>query len=167
MVLGLARLGVGLALTAPAGVLRGAGVVVRTAVGVAGEAATVGVGVAGAGARATTATARSATGVLRRVVAGGARHWQEGPRFHLPLHVPDAGTGREAQQVIKKVVAGVLEHPDVLVAYWDGGLGRLVVQVAENAATDRVVEAATSLAAKHGLACTTEEAEELPHPGDV
>ncbi|HEV7449886.1 MAG TPA: HAD-IC family P-type ATPase, partial [Pseudonocardiaceae bacterium] len=140
---------------------------VRTAVDVAGEAAIVGVSVASVGARASTEAARSVTGVVRRVVAVGAQHWQEGQRFHLPLRVPDARTGREAQQVIKKVVAGVLEHPDVLVAYWDGGLGRLVVQVAENAVTDRVVEAATSLAVKHGLASTAEEAEEVPHPGDV
>jgi cation-transporting ATPase I len=60
-----------------------------------------------------------------------------------------------------------LEHPDVLVAYWDGGLGRLVVQVAENAVTDRVVDAATVVAAKHGLASTAQEAEAILHPGDV
>ncbi|MGB8201878.1 MAG: cation-translocating P-type ATPase, partial [Pseudonocardiaceae bacterium] len=168
MVLGaLARLGVGLVLTSPVRVLRGAGVVVRTAVDVAGEAATIGVGVAGAGARATTEAARSVTGVVRRVVAVGAAHWQEGQRFHLPLSVPDAGMARGAQQAMKKVVAGVLEHPDVLVAYWDGGLGRLVVQVAEDAVTDRVVEAATSLAARHGLAARPAEAEEIPHPGGV
>ncbi len=41
------------------------------------------------------------------------------------------------------------------------------MQVAEDAVTDRVVEAATSLAAKHGLAARPAEAEEVPHPGGV
>ncbi|HYZ38316.1 MAG TPA: cation-translocating P-type ATPase, partial [Pseudonocardiaceae bacterium] len=163
---GLARLGLGLALTAPARVLGGAGEVVRAAVEVAGEVATIGVGVTASGTRATMGAARSATGVMRRVVAVGVRHWQDGQRFHLPLRAP-AGVGRRSQQAIKKVVAGVLEHPDVLVAYWDGGLGRLVVQVAENAVTDRVVEAATAMAARHGLVCTTDEVEQAAHPGDV
>jgi cation-transporting ATPase I len=175
MVLGrLARLslmGAELVLTAPAQILREAGLVVGRAVNVAGEVAgeatTVSVDVATAGARASIAAARSATGVVRRVVAVGARHWQEGQRFHLPLRASPADPDRGPQRAIKKVVAGVLEHPDVLVAYWDGGLGRLVVQVTENAITDRVVDAAIALAAKHGLACTTAEAEEVAHPGDV
>ncbi|HEX6404974.1 MAG TPA: HAD-IC family P-type ATPase, partial [Pseudonocardiaceae bacterium] len=130
------------------------------------EVATIGVGAAGGGAQASTRAVRSATGVLRRVVAVGSQHWQHGQRFHLPLRAP-VGSGGAARQAIKKVAAGLLEHPDVLVAYWDGGLQRLVVQVAEHAVTDRVVEAATALAAKHGLASTAAEAQQSAHPGDV
>ncbi|HWR49247.1 MAG TPA: cation-translocating P-type ATPase, partial [Pseudonocardiaceae bacterium] len=154
-------------MTAPAQVLRGTSVVVGRAVDVAGEVATVGVGVAAMGAQVAVGAARSVPGVVRRVVAVGTRHWQEGQRFHIPLRAPHTGTGGGPQQAIKKVVAGVLEHPDVLVAYWDGGLGRLVVQVAEDAVTDRVVEVATAVATKYGLISKMEEAEEVAHPGSV
>jgi cation-transporting ATPase I len=156
----------GLALTASVQAAQRAGSVVGRAVDLGAEVATIGAGVAGSGAQAGTRAVRSATGVLRRVVTVGARHWQDGQRFHLPLRA-QVGTGGAARQAIKKVAAGVLEHPDVLVAYWDGGLQRLVVQVAEDAVTDRVVKAATALAAKHGLVPSAAEAQDSAHPGDV
>ncbi|HKS51525.1 MAG TPA: cation-translocating P-type ATPase, partial [Pseudonocardiaceae bacterium] len=165
---GVARLSVvaaGVALKASAQVVRGAGCVVGRAVQVAAEANTIGVGVVGGAARVSRTAARSATGVLGRAVAVGAPYWRHGQRFHLPLR---ARTGSvAAQQAIKKVAAGVLEHPDVLVAYWDGGLQRLVVQVAENAVTDRVVERVSALAARHGLVCSAAPAPDTAHPGDV
>jgi hypothetical protein len=61
-----------LALTASAQVVRGAGSVVGRVVDLGVEVATIGVGVAGGGAQASTRAVRSATGVLRRVVAVGA-----------------------------------------------------------------------------------------------
>jgi hypothetical protein len=165
---GMARLSVvaaGVVLTASAQVVRGAGCVVSRAVQVAGEATTVGAGAVGGAARVSRTATGSAMRVLGRAVAVGAPYWRHGQRFHVPLR---ARTGSiTAQQAIKKVAAGVLEHPDVLVAYWDGGLQRLVVQVAENAVTDRVVDAVGALAARHGLVCSAALAPEGAHPGDV
>lgn len=167
---GLRRLsaaGAGLVLTASAQVVRRTtACVVGRAADLGAEVATIGVSVAGSGAQASSKAIRSATGVLRRAVAVGTRPWQEGQRFHLALRAR-VGTGAATRQAITKVAAAVLEHPDVLVAYWDGGLQRLVVQVAENAVTDRVMEVATALAAKHGLVPTVAEVEESTHPGDV
>jgi len=164
---GLARLGMGLALTVPGRVLGGARGTVRTTVDVASEVATLGVGVAATGARASVGAARLAAGVARRAVAGGAQHWQQGRRLHLPLRGVGVGMSRGSQQAIKKVVTGVVEHPDVLVAYWDGGLRQLVVQVTENAVTDRVAQSVTAVAAKHGLVTSTQDVEQVSHPGDV
>jgi cation-transporting ATPase I len=165
---GLARLpvmGAGLALRASAQAVRGAGRVVGSAVEVVGEVTTVGMGVVGSAARVSTKPASSAAGVLRRAVAVGGQHWQAGHRFHVPLRARTS-SGTAARQAIKKVVAGVMEHPDVLVAYWDGGLQRVVVQLAEDAVTDRVGEAVSALAAQHGLAVTEAEHGDA-HPGDA
>jgi cation-transporting ATPase I len=168
-VAGLSVVAAGVALTASTQVVRGAGCVVRRVVEaageVAGEATTVGVGAVDGAARVSRTAAGSAMRVLGRAVAMRAPYWRHGHRFHLPLR-GRAGSVT-AQQAIKKVAAGVLEHPDVLVAYWDGGLQRLVVQVAENAVTDRVVDAVGALAARHGLVCSAAPAPEGAHPGDV
>jgi len=166
---GLVRLpvvGAGLAVRASVQAVRGAGRVVGSAVDVAGEVTTVGIGVVGSAARVSRKAAGSAAEVSHRAVAVGAHHWHHGQRLHMPLRAR-AGSSGAAQQAIKKVIAGVLEHPDVLVAYWDGGLQRLVVQVADNAVTDRVVGAVSAVAAKHGLVARAAEVEHSPHPGDV
>ncbi|NUP17138.1 MAG: cation-translocating P-type ATPase [Streptomyces sp.] len=55
-------------------------------------------------------------------------------------------------------------------AYWDGGLRRLVVTAVEETAGDRVLEKASDLAARHGLAVTDEavdEVDEPVHPADA
>ncbi|ELS51263.1 putative Transport ATPase [Streptomyces viridochromogenes Tue57] len=51
-------------------------------------------------------------------------------------------------------------------AYWDGGLSRLVVTAIEESVSDRVVEKASEIAARHGLAQTDEAVEEVVHPAD-
>ncbi len=55
------------------------------------------------------------------------------------------------ERVGRRVAAALAEHPDVLLAYWDTGLARLVVTATEDALTDRVVDHATELAERHGL----------------
>ncbi|MFD0327732.1 hypothetical protein ACFQZC_04575 [Streptacidiphilus monticola] len=53
----------------------------------------------------------------------------------------------------------------MLTAYWDGGLAHLVVQLTEDAVSDRVVDRVDALAAEHGLTARPEP--ESRHPGGV
>ncbi|MGW4569440.1 cation-translocating P-type ATPase, partial [Streptomyces sp. NPDC004561] len=62
--------------------------------------------------------------------------------------------------------AALAERPDVLFAYWDEGLGRLVVGATEEEATDQVVEHAADLAGRHGLELSAADVEETTHPAD-
>ncbi|MGC0373143.1 HAD-IC family P-type ATPase [Streptomyces sp. SAI-229] len=130
--------------------------------------------VAGAAAGAARGTAQGMTslhGTTRRLghvarnVLGGDRHWRAGHRVHLPLRHPDGA----AAPLARKVAAELLDHPDVLTAYWDEGLSRLVVTAVTDAAGDRVTERAVALAARLGLTedAGPEEDEYGPaHPGD-
>ncbi|MFD7702043.1 HAD-IC family P-type ATPase [Streptomyces caelestis] len=129
--------------------------------------------VAGAAAGAARGTARGMTSVhdttrrlghVARNALGGGRHWRAGHRVHLALRHPDGA----AAPLAREVAAELLDHPDVLTAYWDEGLARLVVTAVTDAAGDRVSERAVALAARLGL---TEDAgpddEDAPaHPGD-
>jgi cation-transporting ATPase I len=128
--------------------------------------------VAGAAAGAARSTAQSVTSVYdttRRVrnvarnALTGDRHWKAGQRLHLALRHPDG----DAAALAHKVAEELVEHPDVLTAYWDGGLARLVVTVAEDAATDQVTEQATALAARFGLDESVDPTlRDTSHPGD-
>ncbi|MEU6914206.1 cation-translocating P-type ATPase [Streptomyces olindensis] len=128
--------------------------------------------VAGAAAGAARSTAQGVTSVYdttRRVrnvarnALTGGQHWTAGQRLHLALRHADGDAGALA----RKVAADLIDHPDVLTAYWDGGLSRLVITVVEDAATDRVTERATALAARLGLTEGADPvAEEATHPGD-
>ncbi|MFJ4536890.1 HAD-IC family P-type ATPase [Streptomyces tibetensis] len=128
--------------------------------------------VAGAAVGAARSTAQSVTSVYdttRRVrnvarnALTGGQHWKAGQRLHLALRHSDGHAGALAHRVAEELV----EHPDVLTAYWDGGLGRLVVTVAEDAATDRVTERATALATRLGLEEGADpNARDTSHPGD-
>ncbi|MER7097818.1 cation-translocating P-type ATPase, partial [Streptomyces althioticus] len=112
-------------------------------------------------------TTRRLTHVARNAL-GTDRHWRAGHRVHLALRHPDATVAPLA----RKVAAELLEHPDVVAAYWDEGLARLVVTAVTDAAGDRVAERAVAVAERLGL---TEDAGEdagpepeydTPHPGD-
>ncbi|MGW5137353.1 cation-translocating P-type ATPase [Streptomyces sp. NPDC004135] len=128
--------------------------------------------VAGAAAGAARGTAQGVTSVCdttRRVrnvarnALTGGRHWTAGQHLHLALRRPGGDAGALARQVAEELV----DHPDVLAAFWDEGLGRLVITLAEDAVTDRVTERATELAARFGLSEDADpEAPETAHPGD-
>ncbi|OXS34593.1 cation-translocating P-type ATPase [Streptomyces sp. XY006] len=128
--------------------------------------------VAGAAAGAARGTAQGVTSVYdttRRVrnvarnALTGGRHWTAGQHLHLALRRPGGDAGALARQVAEELV----DHPDVLAAFWDEGLGRLVITLAEDAVTDRVTERATELAARFGLSEDADpEAPETAHPGD-
>ncbi|MFD7770697.1 HAD-IC family P-type ATPase [Streptomyces sp. NPDC059787] len=129
--------------------------------------------VAGVAAGAARGTAQGMTSVhdttrrlghVARNVLGGGRHWRAGHRVHLALRHPDGATAPLA----RKVAAELLDHPDVLTAYWDEGLSRLVVTAVTDAAGDRVTERAVALAARLGLTedAGPEEEDDTAHPGD-
>lgn len=154
----------GLVLAGPRLLARGA----APAVGlVAGAAA----GTARAGVRGAD-TAFRVTRVVRNTLPGRTGQWRSGPRVHLALRPSEAararweGEARDAVRAARKVAVTLAEHPDVALAYWDGGLARLVVVAAEDATTDGVVERATTLAEQHGLVPVEDPAEEFAHPGD-
>ena len=128
--------------------------------------------VAGAAAGAARGTAQGVTSVYdttRRVrnvarnALTGGQHWKAGQRVHLALRHSDG----EAGTIAREVAGELLDHPDVLTAYWDEGLSRLVITVVEDAATDRVTERATALAARLGLDEGADpNARDTSHPGD-
>ncbi|MFF4028510.1 HAD-IC family P-type ATPase [Streptomyces sviceus] len=164
---GLTTAAAGLVLAGPRLLARGA----PAAVGVAAGAAA---GTARAGVRTADFAART-TRVARAALPGGPTHWRAGRRVHLPLraaadpeHGVHGGQGEHAptEHRARRLAVDLAEHPDVALAYWDGGLGRLVVTAVEDAATDRVLERASVLAERYGLVPDGQDVEELDHPGD-
>ncbi|KUM73579.1 cation-translocating P-type ATPase [Streptomyces curacoi] len=151
----------GLAAAGPRLLARGA----APAVGVAAGAMA---GTARAGVRSVDTAARVVR-VARNTLPLRPHPWRSGTRTHLALRpaAPDrvrqeGGTERAA----RRVAAALAERPDVALAYWDGGLSRLVVTAIEESVSDRVVEKASEIAARHGLAQTDEAVEEVVHPAD-
>ncbi|MEV5955172.1 cation-translocating P-type ATPase [Streptomyces sp. NPDC051987] len=131
---------------------------------VAGAAA----GTARAGVRSLDTAARM-TRAARNALAGDGRQWRSGARAHLALRPADTGQAPAAggvRRIAGHVAEALAEHPDVLFAYWDEGLGRLVVAAAEETATDQVLAHAADLATRHGLVVDTDAAEEVTHPAD-
>ncbi|MFJ4980149.1 HAD-IC family P-type ATPase [Streptomyces coeruleorubidus] len=107
-------------------------------------------------------TSRRVRNVARNALSGGQR-WKAGRRLHIALRRPDGDIGGLA----RKVAGELIDHPDVLAAYWDEGLSRLVITVVEDAVTDRVSERAAALAARLGLTEGADPvAQEAAHPGD-
>ncbi|MFL4946585.1 cation-translocating P-type ATPase [Streptomyces sp. MMS24-I31] len=140
----------------------------RATAPVVGVAAGAVAGTARAGVRGADAVARVAR-VARAALPGAEDHWRSGARAHLRLSAaePEAvrrGGGRE--HLARHVAAALAERPDVLFAYWDQGLARLVVTVTEDEVADEVVDHAADLAARHGLALAAGDPEETTHPAD-
>ncbi|MBF9066964.1 cation-translocating P-type ATPase [Streptacidiphilus fuscans] len=150
---------------------------------------------AGSGVRAASAsvdaladpTARVAR-VVRNALTPGRGYWSAGSRLHLALvperaDAPDAPGALDVSDALdeveqaaahpavlledaaEEVAAALADHPEVVSAYWDGGLERLVVELAEDAVTDRVADRAGELAANCGLRRADEQVLERVHPG--
>ncbi|MEU8599478.1 cation-translocating P-type ATPase [Streptomyces parvulus] len=148
-------------------VLAGPRLLARGTAPAVGAAAGAVAGTARAGVRGADFAARAAR-VARAALPGGAREWRAGSRAHLALSAAGSDEARLAggtEKVARRVAAAVAEHPDVLVAYWDTGLARLVVTATEEELTDSVVDHATDVAHRHGLA-VGDQVDELAHPGD-
>ncbi|MCK7624344.1 cation-translocating P-type ATPase [Streptomyces sp. RS10V-4] len=161
--------GLALALGAPAAAvcraLPTARTVTRLAVGAAGA------GFRGTvhGAAAAADTARRVGRVSRNAADTGRGYWQAGSRLQLPLR-PRADAGGRARGVeaaAGKVAAALAQQPEVVAAYWDGGLARLVVQMTKDAVTDRVIERAAELATAHRLERTGDDVLETAHPDHI
>ncbi|WP_217145289.1 cation-translocating P-type ATPase [Streptomyces sp. AC627_RSS907] len=160
------------AVTGP--VLAGPRLLARGTAPALGAAAGALAGTARAGVRGADFAGRAAR-VVRAALPGGTRDWRAGPRAHLALRPAATDAVRRAggtERVARRVAAALAEHPDVVLAYWDTGLARLVVTATEDALTDRVVDRAVELAEEHGLARAGtrggegDPVEEPLHPGD-
>ncbi|MGW2425493.1 HAD-IC family P-type ATPase, partial [Streptomyces sp. NPDC001709] len=121
-----------------------------------------------AGVRGADAAVRVGR-VARNALPGAGGHWRAGARAHLALRpvVPErvrrvGGTA----QLARRVAETLAERPDVLVAYWDQGLARLVVTATGEEAADRVVAHAADLAERHGLVLSGADVDETTHPAD-
>lgn len=120
------------------------------------------------GAAAVSATALRVGRVARNAITPQVGYWRAGSRMHLALQPhPDAPvrTVERLEATARKVALELAEHPDVLIAYWDGGLGRLVVQTTEDAVGEQVADEVSELAAEHGLVHVCDQTLEHVHPG--
>ncbi|MGW3462416.1 cation-translocating P-type ATPase, partial [Streptomyces olivaceoviridis] len=138
------------------------------AVPAVGLAAGVAAGTARAGVRGLDAAARVGR-VARNALPGSGDHWRAGARTHLavrPLEHDQARRAGGTEHLARRMAEALAEHPDVLVAYWDQGLARLVVTVTEEEAADRVLDHAAGLAERHGLVLEAADVEETTHPAD-
>ncbi|MEU4112141.1 HAD-IC family P-type ATPase [Streptomyces sp. NPDC027717] len=155
-------------LTAPAAALRLPRLLAEATAPLIGAAAGAAAGTARAGVRGADAAVR-VTRVARTALPGGPAHWRSGTRLHLPLRTaePDQvhGSGGRAH-LARRIAAALADRPDVLLAYWDEGLARLVVTMTEDAVGDRVVDHAAELAVRDGLLVAGGDPEELDHPAD-
>ncbi|MEE1787109.1 cation-translocating P-type ATPase [Streptomyces sp. SP17BM10] len=165
----LSAAGLGLTLAVPVAVARTALPVARAATRVAAEAAGAGVRTTAHTAGAAAATARRVGRVTRNAAEAGRGYWQAGSRVQVPLRPTPGAAGRvrSVEAAARKVALGLAKRPDVVAAYWDGGLARLVVQLTEDAVAERVVDRATELAADQRLERADEEVLESAHPGRV
>lgn len=83
-----------------------------------------------------------------------------------PPPSPEPPRPNPTPHIGRRIARILAERPDVLFAYWDDGLARLVVSVTEEEATDYVVEHAARLAARHGFELAAGDVEETTHPAD-
>jgi cation-transporting ATPase I len=155
-------------------VLAGPRLLARGTAPAVGAAAGAVAGTARAGVRGADFAARAARVARAALPGGDTRDWRAGHRAHLALRPAATRKVQRAggtERVARRVASALAEHPDVLLAYWDTGLARLVVTATEEALTDRVVDRATELAEQHGLTRADDGGgddgvEELAHPGD-
>jgi cation-transporting ATPase I len=135
---------------------------------VVGAAAGAVAGTARAGVRSADTAVRIAR-VARNALPAAPRPWRSGSRAHVALRITEADRVRRGgglRRAAGRVAAELARHPEVALAYWDGGLGRLVVTAADSEVVDRVLERVAESAARHGLAPTDEDAAEIPHPAN-
>ncbi len=167
---GLPALGLRLAASAPSRVAESAGPAAETTLRAAAEAASLGRRGAARAAAAASAAVGTVTRVGRGAISGEPGHWRAGDRWHLPLASAEGShvRGRAAVAAAARAVAAeVAAHPDVVFAYWDEGLGRIVLRLGEAAVEGRVAETVDAVAARHGLTRRLERPEPLAHPGEA
>ncbi|MCS0600929.1 cation-translocating P-type ATPase [Streptomyces sp. LP11] len=139
----------------------------RAAAPAVGVAAGAAAGTARAGVRGADAAVRVAR-VARNTLPGTDDHWRAGARAHLALRPAETGAAHPGgtAHLARRVAEALAERPDVLVAYWDEGLARLVITATGEEAADQVVAHAAGLAQRHGLLLSADDVEETTHPAD-
>ncbi|MBV9025495.1 MAG: cation-translocating P-type ATPase [Streptomycetaceae bacterium] len=164
----LSTAGLDLTLAAPTQLARHtvpqAGTAVRTAAGVAATS----VRTTANGAAVVSSSVVRVGRVARNAMTPGRAYWHAGSRMHLPLRARPgkvAGDVHAVEAAARKVAVALAEHPDVVTAYWDGGLARLVIQLTEDAVIDDVAARASELADEHELERPDEHVLERVHPG--
>ncbi|WP_274918143.1 cation-translocating P-type ATPase [Streptomyces sp. WZ-12] len=166
---GLPAAGLGVALAVPARVVTHLASPADALRRGAAELSSTGVRTAASAAAEASATAVRMARVARNALAPADGCWRAGSRLQLPLRPhPGAADTAPLEEAAEKVAAALLEHPDVLLAYWDGRLSRLVVRATDEALVGTVERRATELAARYGLEDSDGTAEpHLPHPGSA
>ncbi|MEV0536493.1 cation-translocating P-type ATPase [Kitasatospora sp. NPDC050463] len=154
-------LAVGVPVLAARRILPAAGAAARLASDAAGASAQT----AARGAAALSSTAVRVGRVGLNAATPGQGYWRAGSRVQLPLRPSRGSAVRGVETRARRVATALARRPDVLAAYWDGGLARLVVQMTQDAVTDRVVDRATELAAGQKLERPDEDVLEPVHPG--
>ncbi|KDN19105.1 cation-translocating P-type ATPase [Amycolatopsis rifamycinica] len=157
------KAGMTLALAGPVLVTRQAKKAVSAVSPLVGEL-TAGVsGTTAEAARTSSRTAVRAVRVVRNAAGPRSAVWRAGRRLHVPLR-PTEDADRPDGSAFAAELAG---HADVAGAYWDGGLGSVVLYLAEEAAADRVLGWIADRCGRHGLT-HAEPGDSAPaHPGDT
>ncbi|MFB9907786.1 cation-translocating P-type ATPase [Allokutzneria oryzae] len=105
--------------------------------------------------------------ISRAAAKAGSPHLRAGSRLYLRLSATPTPRETDASRIAvaaRKAALALLEHPDVLLAYWDGGLARLVVQMTEDAVTDEILDKVGALTAEHGLVAADDDVDEVTRP---
>ncbi|MBE8522131.1 cation-translocating P-type ATPase [Amycolatopsis sp. H6(2020)] len=127
----------------------------------AGELVAGAAGTAAEATRTSSRTAVRAARVVRNAAGPRTAVWRAGRRLHVPLR--PTGDRPDGSAFAAELAA----HADVAGAYWDGGLGSVVLHLAEETAADRVLDWVAGHCGRHGLT-PAEPGDSAPaHPGDT
>ncbi|ADJ45005.1 transport ATPase [Amycolatopsis mediterranei S699] len=159
----VAKTGMTLALAGPLLVTRQAKRAASALGPLAGELAAGAAETAAEATRTSTRTAVRAARVVRNASGPRSAVWRAGRRLHFPLR-PHADADRPDGPALAAELAG---HDGVAGAYWDGGLGSVVLHLGDEAAAERVAGWIADHCGRHGLT-PAEPGDCAPaHPGDT
>ncbi|WP_410671577.1 HAD-IC family P-type ATPase [Amycolatopsis sp. cmx-4-68] len=128
-----------------------------------GELAAGATGTVGDATRTSTRTAVRAARVVRNAAGSRTAVWRAGRRLHVPLR-PGDDAGRPDGPALATELAA---HAGVAGAYWDGGLGSVVVYLTEESAANAVLDRVSARCERHGLALAEPGDCAPAHPGDT
>ncbi|WIX89967.1 cation-translocating P-type ATPase [Amycolatopsis sp. DG1A-15b] len=157
------KAGMTLALAGPVLVTQQAKRAVSAIAPLAGELAAGAAGTAAEATRTSSRTAVRAARVVRNAAGPRSAVWRAGRRLHVPLRPGEHADRPDGPALAAELAA----HADVAGAYWDSGLGSVVLHLAEEATADRVLDRIAERCERHGLT-PAEPGDSAPaHPGDT